>query len=185
MMFSYFSMYGQISPSKWITPESKHGTINFQRVNSYLGVADIKDSKNDIEIRLYIIGDDLNSMSNILVNKNLFDSYYYKRKKRKMDDSLTAIFPLKKYHVKNTNLDSIFLSLAAHNIFTLPDQSETDFPPHSADLTVQYKVNNRIYSYSFANPWYVKEDNQEEFKEYKTIAWIFDRLISEFVEKGN
>ncbi len=184
-MFSCFSMYGQIKPSKWIAPENKHETINFQRVNLYLGVPDIKESKNDIEIRLYILGDDLNSMASILINKNVFDSYYYRRKKSGFGDLPTVNFPLKKYQVKNQNLDSVFLSLAAHNVFTLPDQSETDFPHYMANYTVQYKVNNKIYSYSFTNPWYVKEDNQEEFKEYKSIAWIFGRLISEFVEKGN
>jgi len=174
----------QPNQSKWGLTDNLN-MISVKRLNSFLSVPDIKDSKADMEIRLYAFPShlDLKSVTSLVYKDGQWNAMYHSRKDRSINDPADATFPLNVSQIKNKKLDSVFFELAAHNVFILPDQSQTSMPHTPVPFVLLIKSNELIRGYRFMGPGLVNEHDPHDFREYKAIFGLFHYLNDGFPEK--
>jgi len=179
-------IHAQSSNTNWA--QSDNQKLNqFDRINKFLSVPDISSSAGNIEIRLYrSVGQTGQmSMTSLMYKNNQWTATFYSRRKRTIDDPADATFPLKIREIKNKKLDSVFVGLVEHNVFTLPDQTQTKFPHALVPYAIITKSNQQIRSYRFQNTATIDKSYGEEFGEFKSIVELFAYLSDSFAEKNN
>ena len=178
------NIYAQPNEAKWGLTNNLN-LISVKGFNSYLSVPDIKDSNADIEIRLYANGihSYLRSITSMAYKNGQWSAIYYSRKDRRVDDPIDSVFPINVYQIKDKNLDSVFVGLAKHNIFILPDQSQTSRPKNLSQFIILVKSNEQIRTYSFEGVGLINNQDNQEFREYKSIVELFSYLNNGFLEK--
>jgi hypothetical protein len=176
--------YAQPNQSKWGLTDNLN-LISFKGLNSFLSVPDIQNSNADIEIRLYanMIHSGIGSMTSLVYKDDQWNATYYSRKYRAINDPVDAAFPVNISPIKNKKLDSVFSKLAMHNVFILPDQSQTSRPNTPFEFVILIKSNEQIRCYSFQGTSLVDDNDIQEFREYKSIIKLFHYLNDGFPEK--
>jgi len=178
------SAYAQPNQAKWGLTDNLN-MISVKELNIFLSIPDIKNSKADMEIRLYSRGhpSGLVSMTGLVYKDSEWSATYYSRKGRRVDDPVDAVFPLNIGQIKNKKLDSVFSRLAMHNVFILPDQSQTSNPHVQLPYIILVKSNEQIRGYRFQNTSLVEDLDSQEFREYQAIIALFYYLNDGFPEK--
>jgi len=154
----------------------------FEKMNAFLSAPDIKKSTADIEIRLYTSGSPsgLTSLTSLVYSDHQWNATYHSRKRRTVDDPADATFPIKINQIAGKKLDSVFVGLVSHNVFTLPDQSQTSKPNVMIPYTILVKSNQQVRCYRFQDTWMIDDSYSEEFKEYKSIVELFSYVNDNF-----
>ncbi|WP_214227699.1 hypothetical protein [Pedobacter sp. B4-66] len=180
----YLTTYAQPTTTKWALPDNLN-LISFKGLDSSLSVPDLNHSKADIEIRLYASGkhSNLRSMTSLIYKDNQLTATYYSRKYRAINDPVDAVFPVNISEIKHKKLDSVFFGLVKHNVFILPDQSQTRRPHTIIPYVILVKSNDQIRGYRFQSTSLIEERDSQEFREYKAIVGLFYYLNDGFPEK--
>jgi|GEM_PF-2706558 hypothetical protein len=146
---------------------------------------DIHESKNDTEIRFSMLGDRALVEEVITINHGEYNAYLYSKTitaNRRYPDSIKKygkweVFPYRKFHIQQKDLKSIYSKLLTYHIDNLPNQGDIDKKGFYKSYVVEYKINNKFTTYSFASKKELdRYPDVQVFKDYIGIIATFDEL---------
>jgi len=187
----YFSnSYGQEKryPFEEITPGCN--CPNFEWTSRGQELKNVKESNNDMEIRLDIHAKWNDRITTVISKKEgKYEAYFYHKRKEAFpsvsSDSLIKYkghyetYNFKKFSITGINLDSIVKVLINEKIELLPNQNEIYSKGFLSPYIVSYKIEGKIRSFQFGSPKGFMNEFPDEpvYKHYDAILELFLHMI--------